>query len=73
MKNWSNEMETLYAALQSGEVAIEKAEALANICGKALKYEALEFAREVFAENVSRRGNALLPSAEDQTRIVSHQ
>lgn len=55
LSRWSGDMRALYDQVVSGETTIEKAEALANICGKAIKAEALIFARDVFEEHQRRR------------------
>lgn len=47
---WSTKMTELYDALDRGTLPLEKAEQLANICGKALKAIALDHAIKVYSE-----------------------
>lgn len=71
LAKWSSDMRALYDKVKTGEVTLEKAETLANICGKAIKAEALSFAREVFEENSRRRG--LPPPQQKNGEVVSTQ
>lgn len=72
MKDWSAAMEKLYEEVESGETTLEKAETLANVCGKALKYEALKFAREMFADK-QEHGMPRLENRQNGAEVVATQ
>lgn len=45
------EMSTLYDEVRAGKTDVKTASELANICGKYLKAEQLQLAREIFSAN----------------------
>ena len=63
LKDIKQDMSDLYDALKAGHVDLKTAGELANISGKFLKAEQLEFAKEVFRGRQVRAAILINPDA----------
>jgi hypothetical protein len=63
LKDIKQDMSDLYDALKTGHVDLKTAGELANISGKFLKAEQLEFAKEVFLDRQTRPAILINPDA----------
>jgi hypothetical protein len=63
LKDIKQDMSELYEALKAGHVDLKTAGELANISGKFLKAEQLEFAKEVFLDRQTRPAILINPDA----------
>jgi len=63
LKDIKQDMSELYEVLKAGQVDIKVASELANISGKFLKAEQLEFAKEVFRARQTRPAILTIPKA----------
>lgn len=63
LKDIKQDMSELYEVLKAGQVDIKVASELANISGKFLKAEQLEFAKEVFRARQTRPAILANPDA----------
>jgi len=63
LKDIKQDMSELYEVLKAGQVDIKVASELANISGKFLKAEQLEFAKEVFRGRQTRPAILTIPKA----------
>jgi hypothetical protein len=63
LKDIKQDMSELYEVLKAGQVDIKVASELANISGKFLKAEQLEFAKEVFRGRQVRPAILINPDA----------
>ena len=63
LKDIKQDMSELYEVLKAGQVDIKVASELANISGKFLKAEQLEFAKEVFRARQVRPAILINPDA----------
>lgn len=63
LKDIKQDMSELYEVLKAGQVDIKVASELANISGKFLKAEQLEFAKEVFRGRQVRAAILINPDA----------